>query len=179
PVNARLAHPGGLQIDEPGIDPAQFLVAEAPLVHLARAEVFADRVRIADHPLEQVSTLGMVEIESDAVFAGVGIVEVGTAVVVAADAVAVGDALRAPSIGARIVGSERRRVADKVDRPAVAPFDSDHLGAEGSQQAGGLRPDLQPGQVDYAHALERSGDLPVAGHSYPLLENDAGVQARR
>ena len=83
-IGAGFAEAGGLQIDDARIDLAQFVVTEAPLFHLAGAEVFADSVGVTDHPLEQFAALGMVQVEGDAVFAWVGVVVVGAAIKVAA-----------------------------------------------------------------------------------------------
>ncbi len=141
-VHARLTHAGGLHIDDARIDLAQFLVAETPLVHLAGTEVLANRVRIAHQAAKQVATLRMIQVEGDSILAGIGVVEVSGAIVVAADAVAERHALTASTVGARVIGCERRHVADEVDRLAFAPFNTNHLRAEGCQQTRRLRPDL-------------------------------------
>src|SRR5579863_280459 len=70
-IDPRFADAGGLQIDDPRIDLAQFLVTEIPLVHLAGTEIFADSVGVAYHPPQQIAAFGVIEVERDPVLARV------------------------------------------------------------------------------------------------------------
>src|ERR1700722_5248271 len=87
-VGARFAESRRLQIDDAGIYLAQLLVAQPPLLHLPGAEILANRIGAAHHPLEQVASLRMVKVERDAVFAGIRIVVVSAAIKVAANPMA-------------------------------------------------------------------------------------------
>src|SRR5579863_4038071 len=122
----------------------------------------------------------MVKVERDAVFTRIGVVVISAAVEVPADAVTAGGALRAPPGRVCMVRRERLHVAQKVDRRGIAPFDPDHLRAEGREDARRLRPDLQPGQVDDPYAVERPPfSIAVISHASSLSKLCADAYTQR
>src|SRR2546429_9633230 len=86
-VHSELADSSGLHIDDARINLPEFFVAQAPFVHLAGTEVLAESIRLVHHPPQQVASFWMVEVKSDPVFAWIGVVVIGAAIEIAADAV--------------------------------------------------------------------------------------------
>src|SRR5216684_4944011 len=144
-VGAKFSYPGGLRIVNTEIQPTQFLVAEIPFVHLAGTEVLADCIGLAHHLAQQVTSLGMIEIERDAVLAWIGVVVIPAAIKVPADTMAARGSLAAAALRSCMIGRERLHVAEKVDGGWMTPFDPDYLGAETGEDASCLRTHLQPG----------------------------------
>src|SRR5215471_21285720 len=119
----------------------------------------------------------MIQVERNSVLAGIGVVEVSAPIVISGTAASTGYPLEAAAVRSRVVGSIRRSVAQKVDSPALAPFNANDLRAKSRQQARRLGSHLQPGQIQHSHAVKRPSTFRVtvahrltqirAGHPWP------------
>jgi hypothetical protein len=63
-------------IDDIGFDPAQLFVAEAPVAEHARAEILDHDVGDGDQPLGDLQALRGADVEAEALFVDVGVVEI-------------------------------------------------------------------------------------------------------
>ena len=132
---AGLAVPRAAHDDEPGIDRVEDVRPEAPALERARPERFDEDVGIADELLQELSALGLAEVDRDEAL------------------VAVDE--RPP---------ERHAVLLPAERPERVPsgmLDLDDVGAEVGEQRADDRASEQDGGVDDAQSLERSVRLLV------------------
>src|SRR5260370_9211127 len=74
-VGTRFSHPGNLQIDERGIDLAERVVTEFPILHLPRTVVFAEHRALGDQTLEDFTSLRTAQIELNSYLAAPEFVE--------------------------------------------------------------------------------------------------------
>ena len=124
-------------VDNVGTDLLELLIAEAPPLHDAAAEVFDDHVGYGDEPLNVVQPFLSAGVDADAAFVGVRVGKL------------------AGGVGSRL---DSRRNGEAVLAQGVEvqrPLDFDDLCAQGAQPAGSPGAGADPGEVDDANALQR------------------------
>ena len=145
----------GLQINDPGVDPALDLVAQAQAFHdVAGAEVVQRHVG-RGHQLTRDLALGVsLEVQAHAAF-GVVVADEGRA------------------------HAAHRRTAGSADNIAAGLLDLDHVCAEQTQIGGGQRSDRSHAEIQHPDAFERSSHnaLLAAGHCAPNPAHKSSVRA--
>src|SRR5439155_8833932 len=117
------------------LDLAQLRIAEAPFLQHPGAEILDHDVRDGDQPLHDLQALGASDVEAEALFVDVGVVEVSRGVQIDLDAL-------------------RGRGARQPAALILRPLDLYDLGPERAEPARRPWPGPHPAEIDHANVFE-------------------------
>ena len=121
---------GNRAVDQFGMRPRQRLVIEVEALHHAGAEILHQEIAGGDEAVHDLLRLGPLQVEHDALLAGVKLPERG-----------------------RHAAAQRRAGAHHV---ALIGLDLDHVGAEIGHHPGAIRAGDRGGEIHHAHAVQRA-----------------------
>jgi Ca-activated chloride channel family protein len=127
-------------------DPAQLVIAEAPVAQHPRAEVLDDDVGDGDQPLHDLQALGASHVQAEALLVDVRVGEVSRGVQIDLETL-------------------RRRGTRQSAALALRPLDLDDLGPEGAQPARRPGPGPHPAEIHHANVFKGSRSR----HGFVLL----------
>src|SRR6185437_5676004 len=153
-VRADLPHSRLLDVDDPWVDLAQALVAQAHPIHGSRREALDHHIRVSDQFDQQLLRARMLEVETEAALAGIYLHEGAAAINV------LGRWDDDRPGGAVAFGPAAQRGISHPHAHTVQPrnvLDLDDLGAQSGEKPTRAGAGEHPGQVDDADPAEREG----------------------